>query len=135
MLLAKGTAPCSAPGSQGPAGAKTARHLQIGAAMLRPKQMLSLLKDTFKSWADDYAPSMGAALAYYTMFSIAPLLLIVIAVAGFVFGPEAARGEILSQLQGLMGNDGAHAVEGLLKSMSQPERSTGAAITGIVVLL
>ena len=94
-----------------------------------------LVTKAVSSWVDDYAPSMGAALAYYTMFSIAPLLLIVIAVAGFVFGPEAARGEILSQLQGLMGNDGAHAVEGLLKSMSQPERSTGAAITGIVVLL
>ena len=94
-----------------------------------------LVTKAVSSWADDYAPSMGAALAYYTMFSIAPLLLIVIAVAGFVFGPEAARGEILSQLQGLMGNDGAHAVEGLLKSMRQPERSTGAAITGIVVLL
>src|SRR6476619_7489297 len=102
MLLAKGTAPCSAPGSQGPAGAKTARHLQIGAAMLRPKQMLSLLKDTFKSWSDDYAPSMGAALSYYTMFSIAPLLLIVISIAGVVFGREAAQGEIIDQLTEMM---------------------------------
>ena len=54
-----------------------------------------LLKDAVSAWRADFAPSMGAALAYYTMFSIAPLLLIVIAVAGFVFGADAARGEIL----------------------------------------
>ena len=99
------------------------------------KQAWGLLTQTLSSWIDDYAPSMGAALAYYTMFSIAPLLLIVIAVAGFIFGADAARGEILTQLQGLLGEDGAHAVEGLLKSVSEPAKSTGAAVIGIVVLL
>jgi membrane protein len=99
------------------------------------KQAWGLLTQTLSSWIDDYAPSMGAALAYYTMFSIAPLLLIVIAVAGFIFGADAARGEILTQLQGLLGEDGAHAVEGLLKSVSEPAKSTGAAAIGIVVLL
>ena len=52
-----------------------------------------MLAQTFQAWLDDYAPSMGAALAYYTMFSLAPLLLIVIAIAGLVFGQDAARGE------------------------------------------
>ena len=61
-----------------------------------------LLRETVSSWSNDYAPSMGAALAYYTLFSIAPLLLIVISIAGMVFGREAALGEIVAQLQGLM---------------------------------
>ena len=64
---------------------------------------------------------MGAALAYYTLFSIAPVLIIVIAVAGFFFGPEAASGEIVTQLRGLLGDDGAAAVEGLIESASEPE--------------
>ena len=71
---------------------------------------------------------MGAALAFYTIFSIAPLLLIVIAIAGMVFGEEAARGEIYTQLNGLLGNSGARAVQGLLESVRQPgrERAGGA---------
>ena len=84
---------------------------------------------------DDYAPSMGAALAYYTMFSIAPLLLIVIAIAGLFFGTEAARGEILAQLQGLMGTEGARAVQSLIESVSQPEKSVTATIIGVVLLI
>ena len=63
----------------------------------------TLIKQTGAAWIDDYAPSMGAALSYYTVFSLAPMLLIVISVAGLVFGDEAARGEIFGQLRGLMG--------------------------------
>lgn len=79
-----------------------------------------LIKTVFTSWSNDYAPSMGAALAYYTMFSIAPLLLIVVSVAGLVFGEEAARGEIFHQLQGLMGRQGAEAVQTMLESLNKP---------------
>ena len=57
----------------------------------------ALIRDTVNAWLDDYAPSMGAALAFYTLFSIAPLLLIVISVAGLLFGEPTARGEILKQ--------------------------------------
>ena len=71
------------------------------------KNIWILIKAAASSWIDDYAQSMGAALAYYTLFSIAPLLLIVIAIAGQIFGIEAARGEIVGQLQGLMGRQGA----------------------------
>lgn len=87
---------------------------------MRLEDAWTLIKAAVSSWRDDYAPSMGAALAYYTLFSIAPLLLIVIAVAGALFGAEAARGEIFEQLQGLMGAQGAKAVEGLLQSVSEP---------------
>ena len=53
-----------------------------------------MFRQMFEAWSDDYVPSMGAALAYYTLFSVAPLLLIVVAIAGMVFGQDAARGEI-----------------------------------------
>lgn len=76
------------------------------------RQIWSLIKQSVSAWSDDYAPSMGAAIAYYTLFSIAPLLIIVIAIAGFVFGGEAAQGAIVAQLEGLIGQEGAVAVQG-----------------------
>ena len=94
-----------------------------------------LTKAAASSWVDDYAQSMGAALAYYTMFSIAPFLLIVISVAGLIFGVEAARGEIAAQLRGLMGREGAEAVQRLLESASKPAESVAATVAGLVLLL
>src|SRR6187431_612023 len=73
--------------------------------------LYSLCRHAVSAWIDDYAASMGAALAYYTLFSIAPLLLIVISIAGLVFGPEAARGHIFAELRDLMGDDGAAAAQ------------------------
>lgn len=96
------------------------------------------VRDLFKSaavnWVHDYAQSMGAALAFYTMFSIAPLLLIVIAVAGTVFGAEAARGEIYGQLSGLLGPQGASAVQGLIESAGRPAENVMATIFGMLFL-
>jgi membrane protein len=94
-----------------------------------------LIKMSVLSWRQDYAASMGAALAYYTLFSLAPVLIIVIAVAGFFLGAEAARGEIDAQLQGLLGDDGAAAVQGLLASASQPEEGLFATAVSIVLLV
>ena len=99
------------------------------------KQSWLLMQDAGQAWVDDYAPSMGAALAYYTVFSLAPLLLIVISVAGLVFGPEAARGEIFGELRDLMGDDAAKAVEGLLVSVSKPAQSVVATLVGLGVVL
>lgn len=93
-----------------------------------------LVRQAAAAWSDDYAPSMGAALAYYTLFSMAPLLLIVISVAGVVFGQEAARGEIFWQLQGMLGRDGAEAIQGLLKSVSEPAEGALATVVGVVLL-
>jgi hypothetical protein len=67
-----------------------------------------LVKQAASAWVADYAPSMGAALSYYSVFSLAPLLLIVISVAGLVFGQDAVRGELFGQLSGLVGADAAH---------------------------
>ena len=103
--------------------------------MLSARTYWQLLRTSFAAWNDDYAPSMGAALAYYTLFSLAPLLIIVIAVAGMAFGEEAARGEIVGQLGGLVGDDGAKAVEGLLKSASHPASNVIASVVGVLMLI
>jgi uncharacterized BrkB/YihY/UPF0761 family membrane protein len=66
-----------------------ARSFGVRDVLKDPKQLWQLLKDSVSAWIDDFAPSMGAAISYYTVFSIAPLLLIVIAVAGLVLGQEA----------------------------------------------
>jgi len=103
--------------------------------MLRLKQGWSLLKEAVQAWSNDYAPSMGAALSYYTLFSIAPLLLIVIAVAGWFFGDEAVRGELSAQLQWLMGEDGAKAIEGMVAAASEPKEGMIATVVGLFVLI
>jgi len=102
---------------------------------LSPKAGWSLLKEAVQAWSNDYAPSMGAAISYYTLFSIAPLLLIVISVAGWFFGDEAVRGELTGSLQGLMGEEGAKAIEGLLAAASQPKEGIIATVIGVVVLI
>ncbi len=94
-----------------------------------------LLRQVGQGWLADYVPSMGAALAYYTMFSLAPLLLIVVSVAGLVFGEEAARGEIQAQLSALMGARGALAVQDLLSSVRQPAQGVAASGLGLLLLL
>ncbi|MGJ7543291.1 YihY/virulence factor BrkB family protein [Variovorax sp. LT1R16] len=99
------------------------------------RALLELSKQAFLSWKSDYAPSMGAALAYYTVFSVAPLLLIVISVAGLVFGQEAARGEIFAQLSGLMGAQGALAVQGMLEAVNKPREGIIATVIGLGLLL
>jgi membrane protein len=94
-----------------------------------------LVKQAGEAWIDDYAPSMGAALAYYTVFSLAPLLLIVISIAGLVFGEDAARGEIFGQLRGMMGDAGAAAIQQLLAGVSKPSEGIVATAIGVTVLL
>ena len=87
------------------------------------------------AWSADYASSMGAALAYYALFSVAPLLLIVIGIAGFFFGAQAARGELFQQIAGLVGDGAAHAVEGLVANARRPESGVLAMLTGTVLLV
>ena len=94
-----------------------------------------LIKGTVSAWIADHAPSMGAALAYYTIFSIAPLLLIAIAVAGLAFGVEAARGEVVAQLQGLMGESAARAIERMVESANKPGTGAVSTLIGTALLL
>jgi len=103
--------------------------------MGRLKTVMSMLKEAFTDWKDDNAPRLGAALAYYTVFSLAPLLVIAIAIAGLAFGHEAAQGRIVAQIQGLVGQAGAEAVQGMLESARKPSSSVWAAILGTVTLI
>ncbi|CAN5169630.1 hypothetical protein BH18ACT5_BH18ACT5_01840 [soil metagenome] len=80
-------------------------------------------------------PRLGAALAYYTMFAMAPLLIIAIAIAGFVFGEEAARGRVTSELGSLINDDAAALVEELILSARRPAAGIVATIVGVVTLL
>ncbi len=107
----------------------------LATGWLRARQGWRLVADVSVAWLDDYAPSMGAALAYYTVFSLAPFLLIVVSIAGLVFGADAVRGEIFGQLRGLMGTDSASAIEHLLATVSEPSQSINAAMVGLAFLL
>lgn len=98
---------------------------------MRMKKIWLLIKTTIESWNNDYAPSMGAALSFYTLFSIAPLLLIVLSIIGLIFGEEAARGEIVGQLQNLMGEQGAMAVQALLQNVNKPTEGIFATIIAL----
>ncbi|MES2534107.1 MAG: YihY/virulence factor BrkB family protein [Pseudomonadota bacterium] len=102
---------------------------------MKPKFLFDLCRKSVMAWIDDFAPSMGASISYYTIFSLAPLLVIVIAVAGAIFGREAVQGEIVGQLQGLIGHDGAVAVQGLIKSADAPSKGLWAGAISIVVLV
>jgi membrane protein len=89
-----------------------------------------LLRGAFASWSEDKAPRLGAALAYYTAFSIGPLLVIAIGVAGLLFGDEAARGQIVAQVSGLIGEDAAAAVETMVQKAGE---RTSAGITATLI--
>lgn len=98
------------------------------------KAVFSLLKETIEDWLDDRAPRLAAALAYYTLLSIAPLVVISIAIAGFFFGPEAARGQIAGEIGAVVGGDAARAVEAVVASARSPEGGVLGTVVGIVVL-
>jgi len=91
-----------------------------------------LLKKTLSSWSDDNAERLSAALAYYAIFSAGPLLLIAVVIAGFFFGHDAAEGKLYGQLQGVLGNEGAQAVQTLVKAAYRP---TGGRVATVIAAL
>jgi membrane protein len=93
-----------------------------------------LIRETIDSWNRDKGPLMGAALAFYTALSLAPLFLIAIVVVGLVFGRQAAQGELLAQLNGLLGMEAARIVERLIKNAWQLRLGTFSTAAGIIVL-
>jgi membrane protein len=107
---------------------------------MNPKSLLQsrwvrMLKDAVSAWWNDQAPSKGAALAYYSMFSIAPLLFLIISIAGLIFGADAVRGMVFDQIASLMGQNGAEAIEEMLANVSEPKTGTWATLVSIAVLL
>jgi membrane protein len=111
---------------------KTARASRPGNAVLTSDRLWKVLKAAFAGWWNDNVPRMGAALAYYTLFSLAPILIVAIAIAGLAFGREAVRGEIVGQIEGLVGLQGARAVQAMLEGAAKPSSSVPATILGII---
>jgi membrane protein len=95
-----------------------------------PGALWWVLKRAFAGWWDDNVPRLGASLAYYTLFAMAPILVIAIGVAGLVFGPDAVRGEVVGQIRGLVGQQGAVAVQGMLEHVAQPSSNILATVIG-----
>ena len=97
--------------------------------------MLSLIQDTLREWREDNATRLAAALAYYTTFSLAPLLVLVIAIAGLVGGREAAQSQTMAQVEDLLGADGREFVQGMIESASHTRTGQIATFIGAVTLL
>lgn len=94
-----------------------------------------IIKETFAEWNADNAPRLGASLAFYTILSLAPLLVVAISIAGLVFGEEAARGQIVGQFRGLVGTEGAEAVQTMVQNANKPAAGIIATIIGLATLL
>lgn len=94
-----------------------------------------MLRDTFSQFLADKCPQLGAALAFYVMLSLAPLLLVVAGIAGLVFGEAAARGELVNQFRDLMGDEGAAVAETALASGKSKSGGVLSTVIGVVVLL
>ncbi|MEJ2618189.1 MAG: YihY/virulence factor BrkB family protein [Ignavibacteriaceae bacterium] len=102
---------------------------------LKPKSIWYFIKDVFEKFIDDKAPKLGAALSFYTLFSLAPLLIIAISVAGSIFGRRAARGEIVGQIKSLVGEEGARVVQTALRNAHLGHESGIALIISVATLI
>lgn len=94
-----------------------------------------MIRDTVKGWLGDFAPSMGAGIAYYTAFSIGPLLMIVIGIVGFFYGEDAASGYLFAQISDLLGRDGAEAVRGMVARAGETEDGILGPLISLVLLV
>jgi membrane protein len=94
-----------------------------------------LIKTTIEKWIAHNDARQGAALAYYSVFSIGPLMVIAVGVAGLAFGQEAARGEVQGQLSGMVGQSVANAIDSMLASANRPQQGLLATAIGTAVLL
>jgi membrane protein len=102
---------------------------------MKTKEIIELIKETFRDWSEDKAVRLAAALSYYTVVALAPLLVIIIAIAGLVFGREAAQGQIVAQIGSLVGQQSAEAIQGIIANASQPKSGIIAGVLGIATLL
>ena len=105
------------------------------ASLTNPADLWGMLKEAGNSFIEDMAPRLGAALAYYTIISLAPLLVIVLAVAGLLFGEKAAEGRVKGEIGGLVGEEGGKAIEQMVANADKPKTGTFATVAGVVMLL
>ncbi|MGZ4955047.1 MAG: YihY/virulence factor BrkB family protein [Methylobacter sp.] len=103
-----------------------AENLQCGYALLSP---------SINAWLAHRAASKGAAVAFYTLFSMTPILILAIAVAGYFFGAEAAQGQIIAQIQTLVGPNGAQAINALLAAARNPDSRVTASVIATLILV
>jgi membrane protein len=96
------------------------------------RALAGILKRALAGWWNDNVPRLGASLAYYTLFSLAPVLVVAIAIGGLIFGQEAVRGEIVGQIKGLIGREGAEAIQAMLEGASRPSTGIAATAAGVV---
>jgi membrane protein len=96
--------------------------------------MWQLLKDTHADWSRHQAPKLGAALAYYTVLALAPLVVVVVAVVGLVYGEQAAQGDLMRQIQDLVGRDGAQAIQTVIANAYKPASGILATVLGLITL-
>ena len=101
---------------------------------MKPKDIVGLLKETVQEWQEDKAAKLAAALAYYTAFSVAPLLIIAIAIVALVFGEDAAQGQIAKQLQEQVGSQAAEAIQTMIQNSQKPNEGKIATIISFVIL-
>jgi membrane protein len=100
-----------------------------------PAELKRLLTLTWQEWNDDQAPRLGAALSYYAVFSLAPLLLVLISIAGLIFGEQAARGQLMGEIQSTVGTEGASAIQSMLENSNKPSAGILASLAGFLMLL
>lgn len=101
---------------------------------LRPKELLPLLTETVYAWGDDNVPRLGASLAFYTLLSLAPLLVVIVAIAGIAYGKQAAQGEVFFEIRGLVGSEGSITIQRLLESAYRPGTTAVATALGLLTL-
>ena len=109
----------------------------IGKLRIRVKikWIVNLLKETYNGFVEDDGMKLAASLSYYTIFSLPPLLIIIISLSGFFFGAEAVRGELFGQINGLVGNSAAIQIQDIIKNVKLSHSSTFATIFGVIILL
>src|SRR5688572_31339737 len=110
------------------------RELRVLRAM-RPRQIASLLSRAYTDWSDDGAARLGAALAYFTLFSVAPVLVVVTGVAGLFIGQAAAKGQISPWLERFLSPDGAQAAELMLQQAATPVGGMITTLSGVLTLV
>jgi membrane protein len=102
---------------------------------MRWTEAFNMAKETAKEWSDDDASRLAAALAFYTLLSLAPLLVIIVAIAGMALGQDAARGKLTAELAGVVGREAAKGIEAVLASAKSPTGGLVGSVVGGVVLL
>lgn len=99
------------------------------------KAIWSILRQTFSAWNDHEAPRLGAALAFYTILSLAPLVILAIAILALIFGHSTAQNQLLGQVESMIGQQGSEAVKGMIEHAQEPALGTLASIIGVITLL